>query len=231
MPDTTAHADILAFVRAIGVELQGLLLAACCAGCGAPGVPLCDACLAELRPTPIDLRTPHGLRVRAALSFDGVRARCIRRLKDEGETLLARPLGAALAAAVPHSRGAPTLLVPAPTSRRSMRRRGYRVPDLLIRRAGARPVRVLSLTRGGRDQRGLDADERAANVRGSMRALAAGAAREVVLVDDVMTTGATLDEAARALESAGFRVPSAVVLAATPRHSEHRGTASTTRRK
>lgn len=231
MSSFTIRSDALASARAIGAEVLGFLLAAQCAGCDEPEKLLCDTCRGELRPAPIDLRTPGGLRVRAALSFDGVRARCIRRLKDEGETLLARPLGAALAAALPDALVGGPSLVPVPTSGRSMRRRGYRVPELLIRAASERPLRALSTAHGRRDQRGLDAIGRAANVRGSMRARSHGEGLEVIVVDDVMTTGVTLDEAARRLERAGYRVASAIVLAATPHHSGSRASAPATRRK
>jgi predicted amidophosphoribosyltransferase len=91
------------------------------------------------------------------------------------------------------------------------------VPDLLIRRAGFRGERMLRQTRPTRDQRELDRDERARNVADSMRARGARhAGREVVIVDDVVTTGATIDEAARALRAAGFLPVCAIALAATP---------------
>lgn len=227
MPRAFANSDAARLAHSVGAEILGFLLAAHCAGCDAPEVLLCASCRAELSPAVAALRTPGGLRVHAALSFDGVRARCIRRMKDEGETLLAAPLGAAwavaLGVALSHeataSHGDRPSLVPVPTSGRSMRRRGYRVPELLIRRAGRRPLRILGATRGRRDQRGLDAAQREENVRGSVRARYEGGGNAVVLVDDVMTTGATLDESAGTLERAGYRVLSAVVLAATPRHS------------
>ena len=229
MPSSTRSR--LAPLRSIGAELAALILAACCAGCDAPGELLCDRCRGQLSPAPSDFTTPGGLRVRAALSYDAVAARCIRRLKGEGETLLARPLGDALAAVLTEALAASTIAVPVPTSRAAFRRRGYRVPDLLMRRAGVAPQRLLLSARPTADQRGLGARQRADNVRGSMRVRARGDGLKVALVDDVVTTGATFDEAARVLESAGFRVVAAVALAATPLHRRIIGNPPATRRK
>ncbi|MGN7948228.1 ComF family protein [Microbacterium sp. 22215] len=219
----------------IGQEILALLLAATCAGCGRPETVLCASCRGRLRPEPVEASTPAGLRVVAAMSFDDVAGRCIRALKDEGQTLLARPLGAALREALSVALGGedddPVRVVPIPTSTSAFRRRGFRVPEILIRRAGFIPQRMLVVRRRGLDQRGLDAARRAANVRGTMRTRFIGRGEPVVLVDDVVTTGATFDEAARVLRDAGFRVIAAVALAATPRHSERNANASGTRRK
>jgi predicted amidophosphoribosyltransferase len=203
----------------VGAEIAAFLLAASCAGCDEPGVLLCAACRAQLEPRPRRETTPGGLQVHAALGYEGVAARCIRRLKGDGETLLARPLGAALAAVLSHDVTPSTWIVPVPTSQGAFRRRGHRVPDLLIRRAGESPQRVLSLIMRPADQRGLGAIARADNVRGAMRATVDGHGAEAVIVDDVVTTGATFDEAARALHIAGFAVVSAVALAATPKRA------------
>lgn len=202
----------------VGAEIAAFLLAASCAGCDEPGTLLCPRCREALAPTPQIAVTPRGMQVTAALRFEGVAARCIRRLKGEGETLLARPLGAALATVLAPSVGAATWVVPVPTTRSAFRRRGYRVPDLLIRRAQSEPQRLLSLASRTVDQRDLGVRAREANVRGALRARRREGA-EAVIVDDVVTTGATLDEASRALRSAGFRVVAAVALAATPRRS------------
>jgi predicted amidophosphoribosyltransferase len=69
------------------------------------------------------------------------------------------------------------------------------------------------------DQRGLGVAERAVNVDHRMRARGAGEGRVAVVIDDVITTGATMDEAARALRTAGYDVRCGLALAATPRHS------------
>ena len=218
-------------LASLGDELLAFLLAASCAGCSAGGTVLCAGCRAELRPVPRTVRTPGGLEVRAALDFTGVAARCIRRLKGEGETLLAAPLGAALAGVLAPLAADAHHVVPVPTSGSAFRRRGYRVPELLLRRAGAAPASLLRAVARRADQRGLDARARAANVRRSMTARRRGDGAPVLVVDDVVTTGATLDEAARALTEAGYKVVGAVALAATPRHGRLIGDSSTTRRK
>lgn len=238
MPSTPASAPSItatAVLRAIGADVLALVLAAACAGCDAPETLLCASCRRRIRAHPVMTSTTAGLAVRAAMPFESVPARCVRRLKDEGETRLAQPLGAALGEVLrsvleTSPVGGPVAMVPVPTSRAAFRRRGYRVPELLIRRAGYEPRRLLSVRRPTADQRGLDVEGRTRNVHGSMRARAGGGGA-VVLVDDVMTTGATLDEAARELREAGADVLSAVVLAATPRHSERNAYASETRRK
>lgn len=201
-------------------EIAAFVLSACCAGCDAPGTLLCGDCRRALSAEPVLSTSPNGMPITAAFLFEGVGARCIRRVKEDGETLLAHPLGAALAdaAASSISDHPDALLVPVPTGRAAFRRRGYRVPELLMRRAGLAPTRLLRAVRRTEDQRDLDVDERRRNVARSMRARHARGDEEVLIFDDVVTTGSTLDEGARALRAAGFRVCGAVALAATPRH-------------
>ncbi len=209
--DASGSARPDALPRALSSALD-LLFPVWCAGCDEPGVALCGDCREALRPVPRVRLLDDGLRVSAALPFEGVPARVIRALKEGGRTALARPLGTALRALLP-----PDLaVVPIPASRAALRRRGYDVTDLLARRAGAHPSRLLVPHHAARDQRTLGRDERRSNVVGAFRARRARGHR-VILVDDVVTTGATLVEAARVLRDAGAVVAGAVTVASTPR--------------
>ena len=201
-------------------EALAVVFPTSCAGCDAVDVVLCAACRAALAPHPERRILPGGLAVTSALAFDGVPARVIRALKEDGRTALARPLGEALAACWPAGEA---VAVPVPTSRAAMRRRGFAVVELLARRAGHPPQRLLRSAGRAGDQRGLSRSERAENVRGTLAARRV-AGLDVIVVDDVVTTGATLVEAARALREAGAAVVGAVTLAATPRRRSPAGT-------
>lgn len=146
---------------------------------------------------------------------------------------LARALAGAVRAAAVADDGGSTLLVPVPTSTAAYLSRGFSPVHLLL----ASAVRQLpgtemadALASGGRvmrwppgplhgpyggGQKGLGRGARVSRVRGSMRARMTGVAgRRCIIIDDVLTTGATLSEAARALGAGGAKVAGAVVLAA-----------------
>ncbi|WP_329580623.1 phosphoribosyltransferase family protein [Kitasatospora sp. NBC_01250] len=223
--------------------LLDLLLPASCAGCGEPGSQLCPVCralLAGLRAAPAAAHpTPPGL---LPLHSCAVYRDPLRRLliahKERGALRLAGPLGAVLAEAVrgalteaapgPHRH--PVLLVPVPSARHAVRARGQDATRRLARSAAGRlgrtglPCRVAPVLRQHRpvaDQAGLGAGQRRANLH---RALAvpprfhtALRGRRLVLVDDLVTTGASLAEAARALRAAGAPPLAAATVAATAR--------------
>lgn len=186
-----------------------------CAGCGALDVGLCSGCRGALAAAPHRRRTADGLLVTSAMEFSGVRARVLRALKEEGRTSLARALAPALAFVLADTVGPDTVVATVPSSRAAYRRRGYRPVDLLVRRGGCSPVPLLRTARAPRDQRGLGREARRANVGGVFVSRPVRG-RRVVVVDDVVTTGATLDDAARALRAAGAGEVVAATLAHTP---------------
>jgi predicted amidophosphoribosyltransferase len=212
-----------ATVRAAFAEALALVLPVTCAGCDAPDVPLCETCRDRL--SPAVTRSGRSVRVWSGLAFEGVPARVVRGLKEDGRTGLARAVAPALRAAVDAALSAASgdprgvgriVLVPIPTSRSAFRRRGYRVVELVARRAGLRTERLLTVGRVAADQRGLDREARRRNVADSLCARPAAGLR-IVVIDDVVTTGATLEEAARALRASGAEVIGAATIAATAR--------------
>jgi ComF family protein len=178
-----------------------------CARCGHPGAsPLCGACAAD--PPAFDA-------VRAGGLFGGPLADAVHAFKYGGRAALARPLGAWLASRIALPAGAAVAAVPLARGRRI--ERGYDqaalLADALARAAGARRERaVLRRVRETPPQVGKTRAERARNVARAFEATRA-VGGDLVLVDDVVTTGATADAAAGALRRAGARSVVVVALA------------------
>jgi ComF family protein len=188
-----------------------------CAGCGAADRSLCQQCLRELEPAVTPRTLPDGSTVFTALRYEGVVRSILLALKESGRTDVGKPLGVALSAALTRVTQPGAEIIAIPTSKASWRRRGYDPVTLLCKRAGFEPARVLRSSRATQSQKTLGQDERAQNLRGSMSARFFLGGRRFILVDDVVTTGATLDEAARAVRSAGGEVVGQAALAFTPR--------------
>ncbi|HMQ37286.1 MAG TPA: phosphoribosyltransferase family protein [Micropruina sp.] len=203
-----------------------------CAGCGRPGPVCCPACAGTVRalvPRPVpagDGRAPTWARGDYAGELRALILACKER-QGLGLVPLLGDLLLGSAAAVVRDRwpGGPVLLVPVPSARATVAERGFDLTWLLARRTArglarlgldVRPRRALVLAGESRDQAGLGVADRTANRRRSMRALPVQAA-QVVLVDDIVTTGATLTDAHRALGECGHRLLGAAVVAATPR--------------
>lgn len=199
------------------LDAWALVLPVECAGCGEPDRGLCAECAACLDPLPARRVTPGGVPVVTALRYEHVVRRVILAFKEQGRTDAAARLAPALAAALQAVGVAGAELAPVPTSRAAFRRRGYDPVRLVLRRAGGSPAGVLRPARRTSAQKTLGVAERAANLRGALVARGPLEGRRFVLVDDILTTGATLDEAARAVSAAGGTVVGAATIAFTPR--------------
>jgi len=160
---------------------------------------LCGAC--EARPPAYDWG-------RAAARYEGPLREALHALKFGGRRALARPLADLLVEQCGAALPADAVVVPVPLGRDRERARGFNQAALIAGRAAKRlglglERRWLARVRATSPQSELAAAERSANVRGAFRASPEVRGRHVLLVDDVMTTGATLAECARAVAAAG----------------------------
>ncbi|MBV9972064.1 MAG: ComF family protein [Candidatus Eremiobacteraeota bacterium] len=186
-----------------------------CGGCDAFGTGLCDGCLP---PGQKQLSSTATLSVTGLGEYAGPLRQAILALKD-GRRDVARSMGSRLAALT----SAQTCLVPVPTTKKRRSVRGFDgaelIADMCAAASGATAHRLLVQTAGDA-QRGRGRKDRLAALgRFSCNALDLGR-REFVLLDDVVTTGSTLEDCARALRGANGVVYSAIVVAIT--RGDHR---------
>lgn len=206
-PMCLACAKVLPGVGAVFCETCDTALErlppACCRTCAEPGVFPANTC-PRCRTVP-----PPFSRAWAPFSHEGPVARAIHRFKYEDQPDLAAPLGALLAdEARRFLRTAPRCVVALPLHARRFRERrydqGYLLAGELAKASGrTAPVGWLERTRETRRQVGLSEAERAGNVAGAFVAARAVKGQEVLLLDDVFTTGSTARAAAIALREAG----------------------------
>ena len=214
-----------------------LLLPQRCLACGRTGAQVCDPCRLNLHrigpplcarcgaPTawPVDRcrecagRRLAFARARGAVEYDEAVRRVVAGWKERGLRGIASWAAELVSEQVvrPHVR----CVVPVPSDRDRRLRRGHHAATGLARELAVRwelPLKPLLVrTRPSTPQRGLDDAARRRNVRGAFRARAAPAT--VLLVDDVYTTGATVNAAASALRQAGARRVEVVTFARTIR--------------
>jgi predicted amidophosphoribosyltransferase len=202
-----------------------------CGGCGAPSTRWCDACAHELvvapdAPRVVTPRIDPGVPVFALGRYAGARRRAIVEMKDRGRSDLSTPLARCLGLGVHRLLiwgllDVPLTIVPAPTRSWAARHRGgdpvTRIATLAT--AGSTDiavVRALRMKPLARDSAGLSSAARERNVAGRVlptrRRVPPDA--EVLLVDDIVTTGATACESVRILHGAGVRVSAVLALAA-----------------
>jgi len=160
---------------------------------------------------------------RSLYVFEGGAREAVHYLKYRWRTMLGPVLGKALAALVSDMGFSPELVLPVPLHRRKIRQRGFNQSVVLARHMSRclglkLDVSSLARSRHTASQVGLNTRERRRNVAGAfvVRRAQRVAGRAVLLVDDVLTTGATVDECSRVLKEAGAEV--AVVTIARAAH-------------
>ncbi len=206
-------------------------------GCDQGGTWLCDACIALATPTPdqacptcLEARTRGGPCVRCSVERPAIReAHAVGKhvgplrdaliaLKYRGRTCVAPRLAELMANPVrPLADRSDVIVVPVPSHPRRVRRRGVDVPRLLARSIAPLGTwefapDALQRVRNTPTQVGLDRASRAANVAGAFAAQGLPSGHLVLLVDDVLTTGATANACARTLQSGGCGAVVLVVL-------------------
>jgi predicted amidophosphoribosyltransferase len=226
--------------RELWDALVDLVVPRVCALCGELDVVVCETCDLRMREPGGAQRTlalPGGsVVVHSALTAGPDILRVITLFKDSGRSDLAPYLGAVLRSiCAPRdpvvdvvtrtgSDGRGGVVVTVPQSRRAYRRRGWNPVHTLARAAGFTPVAVLEVQPRHVDQTTLTRDARWHNVAHTVRVAPARAdmvrGRNVTIVDDVITTGATVCEVARALMAAGAHRVQGATLASVERLSQ-----------
>lgn len=216
--------------------LGDLVLGARCAGCGVAVFGLCRHCAAVLRglrPGVVSRPLPGFPRTAAAGEYTSELRQVLLATKERGALvhlpllggLLARAAAVLLVPGVP----LPVVLVPVPTVAARVAERGLDLPAALavrarreLGRAGV-PVRVsraVRLVRDTDDQVGLDRAARVANLARAYRWVGQPSPGSVVVVDDVVTTGATLTAVTDAVRAAGTRLLGAATVAQTAKRGD-----------
>jgi ComF family protein len=203
---------------------------ATCLGCGRRGTALCELCRAALPFLPVDVcqrcaaptsgrGTCHGCgqlsaavsSIRAVFAYQGAARAAVVRLKFRSGRYVAPLMGSLVCEALAARPLQADVVVPVPLSRGRMRERGFNQAALLANVVAPSLGGVLLPGLLDRDerpaQRTLKAAERLSNLQGAFRCTlpTTVAGRRVVLIDDVVTTGATLSACADTLAAAGAR--------------------------
>jgi ComF family protein len=187
----------------------------CCRTCGDPLPSWRTISVAESTCARCRRKPPLVALARAVGAYEGSLRAIVHALKYGGRSTLARPLAARLRASGEAVLAGADVVVPVPLHRSRQRQRGFNQAAEIARHLGVPVQQALRRTRRTGSQADLPAARRHANVRGAFALARDGSVsqRVVVLVDDVSTTGATLNACAAVLLTAGAREVRALIVA------------------
>lgn len=208
-------------------DMLDLVLPLQCGGCGAASTRWCESCAADLavrsdEPHLLAPRIDPGVPAFSLGRYAGARRRAVVAVKEHGRADLIPPLAAALQTGLVHLLTwgileVPLTVVPAPTRRAAARRRGGDPVTRMAQAAaaglpGVTVVTALRTRAFVADSVGLSSSDRQRNIAGRVKVVRA-VAGEVLLVDDIVTTGATACESVRVLHGAGAQVVAVLAVA------------------
>lgn len=199
-------------------SILNILVPHACLGCGVEPSLICAGCLESLAP---EILVPSSLKVRSATLYEGLAKSLIWRLKSDGVQAAAKVMARQMITLL-NDEDHNYLIVPVPTATSRVRQRGYDQAKLLARALSRQTGLAYSdcLARHGQaHQVGSSRSKRLSQLSSAFRVKKAIGGERILLIDDVTTTGATLETAAAFLKMAGARRVEAITFAYKPKHT------------
>lgn len=196
-------------------EFLNLILPTTCVLCDALGSSVCDDCNGKISNAPIAISRFDFPGYRICTYTSGA-AKLVHEFKEANQTSIASVFANAILPAMNNFELTAVALIPIPSKKKSFAARGFNpaneIAKSLSRKIAAQqnlliPVcNILQLHRQVADQASLTGESRRTNLVGAMSLTKSPPDRGIILLDDVVTTGATMREARRCLEEAGAKV-------------------------
>ena len=206
-------------------EILNIVMPARCIWCGQIGSVLCEVCVTKIK-QPIRQVSRLEISGYAANAYSEKIATLIHEFKENQQLSLSKNMAAVMWPGLEKFDLAKALLVPMPSKKTSFAMRGFnpaeelakKISQLAARDANIRvPVsKCLKITGSVLDQAALSGEARRTNLEGNISVTGFPAGYSAILIDDVVTTGATLREAQRCLAKAGVSVQGFLAFAETP---------------
>ena len=206
------------------MQLLDLLLPAKCTICGVSGAIVCEPCQTKFCPRSFDI-SRNNFDGYAATNYSDDVAKMIYEYKERGQTSLAKFFARFMAPRIAKYSSTDAILVPVPSGRSATTIRGFEPAKILAahlsRQTKLPTLAALTLKIEAADQATLNRQQRLLNLQNGMVGSNVLRGKSVILVDDIVTTGATLAEARRAVHEAGGRAIFFATFAETILKNQH----------